>query len=148
MRDQIFMLIAQVNMLLCLVTDMLDLKLIEQGKFVKRKETFTVVDIFQFVLGIFGQQAKLQQSELTFKQIEGGLPRRLVGDHIHLKQVLVNLTKNALKFSQGQNVKIEAKYDSIKQMLHVYIIDNGKGIKQAEFDKLFQLFGKIDRLEE
>ena len=70
-----------------------------------------------------------------------------MGDQIHLKQVLVNLIKNALKFSQCQVIKIQAKYEASKQLLHVLVIDKGRGIKADEMDNLFTLFGKIKRTE-
>ena len=100
LRETICVVISQVNLLLCLVTDMLDLKLLEQGQFVARKETFKTADVFQFVFKIFEFQAKLQDSTISF-EAKGNkpLPDSLIGDHIHLKQVLVNLIKNALKFS-------------------------------------------------
>ena len=83
---------------------MLDLKLLEQGQFVARKETFKTADIFDFVYKIFEFQAKLQDSTIVFEA--SGLPEFLIGDQIHLKQVLVNLIKNALKFSQRHAIKI------------------------------------------
>ena len=100
LRETICVVISQVNLLLCLVTDMLDLKLLEQGQFVARKETFKIADVFHFVIKIFEFQAKLQASTIVFES-KGStpLPDSLIGDQIHLKQVLVNLIKNALKFS-------------------------------------------------
>lgn len=58
------------------------------------------------------------------------------------------MTKNALKFSQGHDIKIKAMYDAVKQLLRVYVVDKGKGIKPDEMDKLFTLFGKIERTSE
>lgn len=51
------------------------------------------------------------------------LPETLIGDQIRLKQVLVNLTKNALKFSFGKPIKIQVNYDVDNQLLKVKIID-------------------------
>ena len=82
-----------------------------------------------------------------FQEINSKLPDFLLGDQIHLKQVLVNLTKNALKFSQGKQIKIRAKYEYSRQVLRVYVVDKGRGIKKEEMDTLFKLFGKIKRTE-
>ena len=144
LRETICVVISQVNLLLCLVTDMLDLKLLEQGKFVARKETFKIADVFHFVFKIFEFQAKLQASTIVF-ETKGStpLPDSLIGDQIHLKQVLVNLIKNALKFSQRQEIKIQAKYEAREQLLHVAVIDKGRGIKADEMANLFTFFGKI-----
>ena len=58
------------------------------------------------------------------------LPSKLEGDEIRLKQILINLVKNALKFSNQQGfVKIVSTYDKEGEMLRIHIIDNGKGIR-------------------
>ena len=58
---------------------------------------------------------------------------------------MVNLTKNALKFSQGKSVKIRAAYDKMTEMLVVHVIDKGQGISEEEMGNLFKLFGKLER---
>ena len=73
------------------------------------------------------------------------LPVQLIGDQIRLKQVLVNLTKNALKFSSWKPVSILACYCADKELLKVQIVDSGRGIRVDEMDKLFSLFGRLDR---
>ena len=57
-RRLILLLISQVNLLLCLVNDMLDLKLIEMGEFVSRKEPLQIEKTFKFILDIFQLQAQ------------------------------------------------------------------------------------------
>ena len=76
---------------------------------------------------------------------EAYLPEKMFGDQIRLKQILVNLVKNAMKFSQTKPIKILTGYDFTEQMLHVQIIDEGKGIKQEQLEKLFSLFDQVDR---
>ena len=61
--------------------------------------------------------------------------------------MLVNLTKNALKFSRGKEIKIMAKYNLCKQELKVCVVDQGRGIKKEEMVNLFKLFGKIERMD-
>ena len=63
---------------------------------------------------------------------------------MRLKQVLINLTKNALKFSVNKPVLIKACYDWTHEMLKVHIVDKGIGIRKNDAKKLFQLFGKLD----
>ena len=58
------------------------------------------------------------------------LPNHLYGDKLRLKQILINLVKNALKFTKKGHIKLIAAYDELTQMLKVHIIDNGKGIAQ------------------
>ena len=56
------------------------------------------------------------------------LPDRLNGDELRLKQVLINLVKNALKFTRIGHVRILAGYDSKKGSLIVHVADSGKGV--------------------
>ena len=72
----------------------------------------------------------------------------MVGDQKRLKQILINLVKNALKFTPRGDIKIVCSYDKVLEMLHMHIIDNGKGIKSEQINKLFDLFGKLRRSNE
>ena len=59
-RRLILLVISQVNLLLCLVNDMLDLKMIEMGRFVSRKETFSPSQTLKFIMEVFQLQAAQQ----------------------------------------------------------------------------------------
>lgn len=76
------------------------------------------------------------------------MPVFLEGDQIRLKQILINLVKNALKFTKQGWIKIIAAYDFEAEMLHIHICDSGKGIKQEDINKLFTMFGKLQRTAE
>ena len=52
-------IISQINMLLCLVNDILDLKLIEENKFVSKQELFSVKDTLDFIINMFGPQVEM-----------------------------------------------------------------------------------------
>ena len=73
------------------------------------------------------------------------LPKLLIGDEIHLKQILINLVKNALKFTKNGRISILASYDPNEQDLIVQVIDSGCGIVDSERQKLFKQFGKLER---
>ena len=57
------------------------------------------------------------------------LPNDLIGDELRLKQILINLVKNALKFTKKGWIKIVAAYDFEAKLLKVHVYDSGKGIK-------------------
>lgn len=61
---------------------------------------------------------------------------------------MINLVKNALKFTQGGWVRIIATYDESEQMFKASVADNGKGIKPEEKAQLFHQFGKLMRTAE
>ena len=77
------------------------------------------------------------------------MPEKLLGDQLRLKQVLVNLTKNALKFihTSGKQafIVLFASYDEENEMLRVCVSDNGKGIEESEQSQIFEKFGKLLR---
>lgn len=142
LRRTILILIAQMNLLLCLVNDVLDLRMIEEGKFNARNEMFDPSETLKFISDIFMQQLSLQNSQLSIeivsylshadpekrvmnppKEQNVTLPDHLFGDQIRLKQVLVNLTKNALKFSYNKPIKIKACYNRRRKLLEVHVID-------------------------
>ena len=71
------------------------------------------------------------------------LPIRLRGDKLRLQQILINLVKNAFKFTKKGSVRIVAAYDFEKQLLCIHVVDTGKGIRPEEMCNLFKLFGKL-----
>ena len=68
-RKIILVVICQMNLLLCLINDILDLKMIEQDKFTTKQELFDPTKTLKFVVRIFTQQAKLQNSALSFEVV-------------------------------------------------------------------------------
>ena len=72
----------------------------------------------------------------------------IIGDKLRLKQILINLVKNALKFTKEGYIKLVAAYDDVSQLLLVHVIDNGKGIADQDMAKLFKMFGKLRRTAE
>lgn len=73
---------------------------------------------------------------LTSFHKETALPDKLVGDHVRLKQVLVNLTKNALKFASKKDVVIRAAFCPDKNDLLIQVSDQGRGLDPDEVKNL------------
>ena len=75
---------------------------------------------------------------------------KLLGDERRFKQVLINLVKNALKFTPSGSIEIKASYsrNHDSNLLIVHIKDTGKGITIEEIPKLFTRFGKLQRTAE
>ena len=75
----------------------------------------------------------------------GPLPM-LYGDQRRFKQVLMNLVKNAIKFTSKGSIKIKACYRGPPDnLLIIHVQDTGKGIAPEEFSKIFRKFGKLQR---
>ena len=140
-RQALIIVISQINLLLSLVNDSLDFKLIEESKFVAKKETFKIRDLLDFIKAMFVPQmqlvgnvfsAKVEENENGDVENDHRMPNSLHGDQIRLKQVLINLVKNALKFTQGGAIEIATSYDARKELLKCRVIDNGLGFNEAE----------------
>lgn len=137
--------ISEINLLICLFNDLMDLKLLDSREFSARKEVFDVKSIFEFIITMFAQQAELQRSSVQVEVADDEqLPAALIGDKMRLKQVLVNLVKNALKFCQATQVTIKATFDSHDQLLIVQVIDYGKGISASALKVLNEYFEQQD----
>ena len=70
------------------------------------------------------------------------------GDERRMKQVLINLVRNALKFTDTGSIKVKASYNLIEQQLVLHVEDTGAGILKEELPKLFTRFGKLQRTAE
>ena len=74
------------------------------------------------------------------------LPDLVNGDERRLKQVLINLVKNAIKFTRfGDKILIKANFNYTNEFLTVHVEDTGVGIAQEDISKLFTRFGKLHR---
>ena len=76
------------------------------------------------------------------------LPDSLFGDERRLKQVLINLVKNATKFTREGTIKIKSWYRTDIDSLVIHVEDTGVGIAAEDKDKLFSWFGKLQRTAE
>ena len=70
---------------------------------------------------------------------------KLWGDSRRLLQVLINLVKNAIKFTNGGYISIKTLYCEEQESLIVHVEDSGVGISQEEMPRLFKKFGKMKR---
>lgn len=73
------------------------------------------------------------------------MPESILGDGRRFKQVLINLVKNALKFTRTGSIEILTSYDKSQEMLFAQIKDTGNGIAKEDLGKLFNRFGKLTR---
>ena len=67
----------------------------------------------------------------------------LMGDQVRLQQILINLVKNALKFTEEGLIKVRMAYNEESKLLILHISDTGIGIERSNLGKLFNRFGKL-----
>jgi len=132
--------------LLTLINDILDLSKIEAGKMVFEELDFNLHDVVEGSLELLAEQAHLQKDELA-SFIEPGTPDRLKGDIGRIRQVLMNLVSNAIKFTKSGEVvaRVSCKTQSENHCdLRFEITDTGIGIAPEAQKKLFEAFSQAD----
>ncbi len=133
--------------LLSVINDILDFSKIESGKLDIEEEDFELRQVIEEVMDLFAQQAAKKNIDLIY-QIDSNIPDYIVGDSLRLKQVLINLTSNALKFTSKGEVFIHV-YNADSESPDVLILgfnihDTGIGIPQEKMDNLFKAFSQVD----
>lgn len=133
------------NTLLSIINDILDFSKIEAGKMEIVESKYMMSAVLNDVVNMI--QIKADQKELNFDvNISEDLPTRLIGDEIRIKQVLVNLLNNAVKYTKEGTVSLYVFGEEIKDKYNVCvkIKDTGIGIKKDDLDKLFKGFQRLD----
>lgn len=129
--------------LLMLINRILDMAKLEEGKVELRPAPFDLGRMLDEVQEMFVLAAQGKGLELVV-ELESDLPRAFVGDELRLRQVLINLLNNAVKFTDhgriGVSVKPVAQLDEGNWRLRFQVQDTGIGIRQEELDDLFQVF--------
>ncbi len=132
--------------LLNVINDILDFSKIESGQMDLDHHDFDLRQCIEDVLDIFSESAAKKQLDLLYK-IDRQIPTNLVGDKLRLRQILLNLTNNAIKFtSKGQILieidLLEKNNDTLN--LAFKITDTGIGIPESKLKRLFKAFSQVD----
>jgi len=126
--------------LLLIVNDVLDLSKIESGKLELADKPFGLVECVDEVIQMFALRGD-QHVELLCS-IDASVPAAIHGDGVRLRQVLVNLVGNALKFTDAGEVcvHVEARHERGRHLVCFEVRDTGIGIASARADSLFESF--------
>jgi signal transduction histidine kinase/DNA-binding response OmpR family regulator len=133
--------------LLQLINDILDLSKLEAGKVELHPDPTDLRDSCEFLRTVFGQQAVKKSLQLQF-EISPNLPRALLLDRLRLRQVMVNLLGNALKFTERGCVKTRVFWQGPENggtgTLLIDVADTGIGIAADKLEEVFQPFVQAD----
>lgn len=128
--------------LLSLINDILDLSKIEAGRMHLQAEPTSITDLFEEIRNIFHIQAQQKDIFLSFS-IRKNTPQLFKLDEIRLKQILLNLVGNAVKFTEKGYVKVYCSY--LKSgILKIRVEDTGIGIPKASHESIFDSFRQQD----
>jgi PAS domain S-box-containing protein len=138
--------VESANALLHVINDVLDFSKIEAGKMTVAREKFFVRSVVDSVLenaGMRGAGKKITLAAIVRREI----PRQLTGDPARLRQVLLNLVGNGVKFTERGEVvvRVQKQWQSPgKIVLRFEVTDTGVGLTADEIKKLFQPFMQVD----
>jgi len=145
-REYLELVKESADSLLSIINDILDFSKIEAGKLELDPRSFSLRDGLGDTMKALAFRAHEKRLELAC-QVAADVPDALVGDSLRLRQVLVNLIGNAVKFTQRGEVVLQVETES--QMdeeadLHFRVIDTGIGIPRDKYHAIFEAFVQAD----
>ncbi|HET7209989.1 MAG TPA: response regulator [Terriglobales bacterium] len=132
--------------LLALINDLLDFSKIEARKFELDKSDFHLRDTLEDTVRLLAPRAHQKQLELGC-HIEADLPDLLFGDPIRLRQIIINLVGNAIKFTDNGEVMLHVERQGESESildLHFFVSDTGIGIPEDKQRTIFEAFEQVD----
>lgn len=132
--------------LMGIINNILDFSKIESGKLELSIEETDLYDLVHQTINLFKFQAQQKQIDLSLS-IHDEVPRYVWADSLRLKQVLVNLINNALKFTSFGQINLDLKVVQVRNQFHTIqfsVKDTGIGIKLKNQKKIFQSFVQED----
>ena len=132
--------------LLTVINQILDFSKIESGKVELEQAPFDLADCIEESLQLVAPKVAGTDIELTYT-LDDATPRLVVGDAARLRQVLVNLLANAIKFTPAGEVGVSVsarRLEGSRREVHFAVRDTGIGIPKDRFDRLFKVFSQVD----
>ncbi len=158
-RDYVNTIRTSGEALLTIINDILDFSKIESGKMELERSPFELPVCLEEALDLFALQAAAKKLEIGYYTAPD-VPSWVVGDVTRLRQVLVNLVNNAVKFTPGGSISVEVRRatrepaplgfhpgivpDPKRIVLEFTVRDTGIGIPQERLDRLFKAFSQVD----
>jgi signal transduction histidine kinase/DNA-binding response OmpR family regulator len=145
LREDLTIVMNSAKHLLSLVNDTLDLAKINANLLSINPVDFNPATILKETVELFGPEATARNLGLIYDP-PNNLPAALYGDPVRLKQMVINLLSNALKFTDKGYVKLEASVYQVNEdcKLKVLVADTGMGIKENDLPKVFDEFMQAD----
>lgn len=132
--------------LLTIINDILDLSKIESGKLELEETPFDVRACIEESLQLVAPSARAKNLELTYL-LEDATPTGLLGDAGRVRQILVNLLGNAVKFTDAGEISLAVTAQALatrRHEVHFAVKDTGAGIPPDRLDRLFKSFSQVD----
>jgi len=140
-------IIAESEKLLILINQLLDLSRIDAGALQLDNAPFVLSDILESIESIFKPQAEEKEIRFILTCDKENLSKPLYGDSFRLRQILINIVGNAIKFTEQGHVEliIEKNFENSQKRGFIFIVhDTGKGIAKEKLDRIFDSFVQED----
>ncbi|MCZ8343455.1 MAG: PAS domain-containing sensor histidine kinase [Leptospira sp.] len=148
LRDYVDSLYQNGIHLLNIINDILDLSKIEAGKMNEIKENFSLLQLWETIYSMFAHRFKEKKIRLELLHADRILNRYYSADIQKIRQILINLIGNSLKFTKEGNVKLEISIEnseSTKDWVSFKIEDTGIGIPEDQLDLIFEAFQQTEQ---
>jgi two-component system sensor histidine kinase/response regulator len=145
-REYLRLVKSSADSLLHLINDILDFSKIEAGKLELEETEFEIRDLFSDTLKTLAVRADKKHLELSAR-VSAAVPRTVVGDPTRLRQLIVNLVGNAIKFTEQGNVAVDTDLEDESTdgvHLHIRVSDTGVGIPPEKQELIFESFAQAD----
>ncbi|MFR9803184.1 response regulator [Pseudonocardia sp. RS010] len=144
-RDYTGVVAQSADGLLTVINDVLDFSKIEAGKLELDREPFDPREVIEDALGLLAPRAAAKGLELV-AAVDGAPPSTVLGDPVRLRQILVNLVGNAVKFTERGEVVVtlSASPADDRWRLRIAVADTGIGIPEEQVSRLFRSFSQVD----
>ncbi|MEM9157474.1 MAG: ATP-binding protein [Verrucomicrobiota bacterium] len=132
--------------LLSIINDILDFSKVEAGKMTTDPHSFEIATLVDDVVGLLSGKAEEKGIHLI-AQVDSRIPPTLKGDSKRIRQILLNIAGNALKFTESGEIKLSIelqKQTGNKNVAVFSIQDTGIGIPSDKLNRLFQVFSQVD----
>ena len=130
--------------LLCTVNDILDFSKLEAGQVTIHPEPVVLAKLCRATLDLFTPQAGAKDLSLTLDGGDAGDDLVVAVDPDRIRQILLNLVSNAVKFTTVGGVTLRTRYDEVAERLRIEVIDTGPGLTAEQQGRLFKRFSQID----
>ena len=139
-RDSIKVMRSSSEHLTDLIEGLVDMSKIEAGRLDLHRNEVDLIGMLEQLVFMFQIQAKAKNIDLKFTH-QQRLPEHVIADNKRLRQVIINLISNAIKFTQQGSVTIDLKYRN--QVAYISVKDTGVGIKQEDIASITEPFVRI-----
>lgn len=131
------------NSLMLIINDILDLSKIEAGKLTLEAIYFNPIKLYEETQNLMEAEAKKRNLYLK-TELSSAVPKMAIGDPVRIKQVLLNLIGNALKFTDEGGVTVYADFYPPTGVMTCYVQDTGIGIPKDKQEIIFDKFSQAD----